>query len=84
MMELDGFRSWKAAGRIQFGKLGKGREMYSLQTLGQMTGKSARFDYQYRQIHSLILDRMGFSNVFRPLTSFEQVIVLGNFLKGTN
>lgn len=75
-VKLDDFKNWKSAGRTQFFRMGKGREMYLIQILAQKLGTSPRFEYQYRQVQSLVAQLLFFSNVFRPLIAFEQVLLL--------
>lgn len=43
--KYDDFREWRIADKIQFCKLGKGREMHSLNVLSQEITHSPRFGF---------------------------------------
>lgn len=53
-MKYDNFREWRRADKIQFCKLGKGREMYSFNTIPQLISNGLRFAFQYRQVQGSI------------------------------
>lgn len=69
----DAYKNWKNW-IVQFRHLGKGREMYSKAELLQKVGNTPRTVFQYEQLTSVMLKLMKYEVLFKPFSSFENLI----------
>lgn len=63
-------------GLARFGKMGNNRKMFSKETRSKKIGDIIQVRFQYMQLRSLVFVPLREGNIFRPPTTFEELLAV--------